>query len=198
MNENVLESDFEPLCENILSLCFDSTAALLHYLLLIYTQKPPPRILPDSDESLSTRQQVSPCSWMAEPCCRWMLSFSHVSVKTNTQESLVSCCVDRLSLIKSSLFSRERTFECMSDGIAGLVELALSLAHISPLLLHFCPLWHRRRRCFVRVASVDEAAVLGFGFGSRQRPCSFSVVKKAGWRFKVLYYFLHNFAINSF
>ncbi len=29
-----------------------------------------------------------------------MLSFSHVSVKTNTQQSLVSCCVKRLSWIK--------------------------------------------------------------------------------------------------
>ncbi len=93
-----------------------------------------------------------------------MLSFSHVSVKIKTQQSLVSCCVDRLSWIKSSLFSRERTFENMSDGIAGLVGLALSLPRIPPCLPCFCPLPHRRRRRFVRVASVDEAAVSGFGF----------------------------------
>ncbi len=138
----------------------------------------PPRVLPDSDESLSARQQVSPCSWMAES---GMLSLSHVSVKTNTQQSLVSCCVDRLSLIKSSLFSRERTFESISDGIAGLVGLALSLARIPPRLPRFCPLSHRRRRRFVRVASVGEAAVSGSGFSSRQRPCSFSVVAGESW-----------------
>ncbi len=82
-----------------------------------------------------------------------MLSFSHVSVKTNIQQSLDSCCVDRLSLIKSRLFSRERTFESMSDGIAGLVGLALCLARIPPRLPRFCPLSHRRRRRFVQVAS---------------------------------------------
>ncbi len=67
-------------------------------------------------------------------------------------------------------------FESMSDGIAGLVGLALSLAHMPPRLLRFCPLSHRRRHRFVRVASVGEAAVSEFGFSSRQRPCSFSVV----------------------
>ncbi len=58
--------------------------------------------------------------------------------------------------IKSSLFSRERTFESVSDGITGLVGLALSLARIPPHLPCFCPLSHRRRRRFVRVASVGE------------------------------------------
>ncbi len=53
---------------------------------------------------------------------------------------------DRLSWIKSSLFSREQTFESMSDGIAGLMGLALSLARIPPLLPCFCSLSHRRRR----------------------------------------------------
>ncbi len=67
-------------------------------------------------------------------------------------------------------------FESMSDGIAGLVGLALSLAHIPLCLPGFCPLSHHRRRRFVRAASVGEAAVSGFGFSSRQRPCSFSVV----------------------
>ncbi len=85
-----------------------------------------------------------------------MLSFSHVSVKTNTQQSLASCCVDRLSCIKSSLFSRERTFESMSVGRAGLVGLALSLARIPPRLPRFRPLSHRLRRCLVWVASVGE------------------------------------------
>ncbi len=129
--------------------CFDNTATLLHHSLLIYTHKPPPRVLPDSDESQSTRQQVSPCSWVVES---GMLSISHVSVKTNTQQSLVSCCVDRLRWIKSSLFSRERTFESMSDGIAGLVGLALNLARIPPRLPRFCPLSHCRHRSFVLVA----------------------------------------------
>ncbi len=67
-------------------------------------------------------------------------------------------------------------FESMSDGIAGLVGLALSLARIPPRLPRFCPLSHRRCRHFVRVASVGKAAVSGFGFSSRQRPCSFLVV----------------------
>ncbi len=120
---------------------------------------------------------VRAAEWRSPGCCR----LSHVSVKTNTQQSLVSCCVDRLSLIKSSLFSRERTFESISDGIAGLVGLALSLARIPPRLPRFCPLSHRRRRRFVRVASVGEAAVSGSGFSSRQRPCSFSVVAGESW-----------------
>ncbi len=104
-----------------------------------------------------------------------MLLFSHVSVKTNTQQSLASCCVDRLSWIKSSLFSRERTFESMSVGRAGLVGLALSLARIPPRLPRFRPLSHRLRRCLVRVASVGEAAVSRSGSSSKQRPRSFSV-----------------------
>ncbi len=107
-----------------------------------------------------------------------MLSFSHVSVKTNTQQSLASCCVDRLSWIKSSLFSRERTFESMSVGRAGLVGLALSLARIPP---RFRPLSHRLRRCLVRVASVGEAAVSRSGSSSKQRPRSFSVAAGESW-----------------
>ncbi len=103
-----------------------------------------------------------------------MLSFSHVSVKTNTQQSLASCCVDRLSWIKSSLFSSERTFESMSVERAGLVGLALSLARIPPRLPRFRPLSHRLRRRLVRIASVSEAAVSRSGFSSKQRPCSFS------------------------
>ncbi len=83
-----------------------------------------------------------------------MLSFSHVSVKTNTQQSLASCCVDRLSCIKSSLFSRERTFESMSVGRAGLVGLALSLARIPPRLLRFRPL------CSCQVKSVHAKSNL--------------------------------------
>ncbi len=35
--------------------CFDTTAALLHHSLLIYTHKPPPRVLPESVVSLSAR-----------------------------------------------------------------------------------------------------------------------------------------------
>ncbi len=108
-----------------------------------------------------------------------MLSFSHVSVKTNTQQSLASCCVDRLSCIKSSLFSRERTFESMSVGRAGLVGLALSLARIPPRLPRFRPLSHRLRRCLVRVASVGEAAVSRSGSSSKQRPRSFSIAAGA-------------------
>ncbi len=67
-------------------------------------------------------------------------------------------------------------FESMSDGISGLVGLALSLARMPPCLRRFCPLSHCRRCLFVQVASVGEAAVSVFGFSSRQRPCSFSVV----------------------
>ncbi len=110
-----------------------------------------------------------------------MLLFSHVSVKTNTQQSLASCCVDRLSWIKSSLFSRERTFESMSVGRAGLVGLALSLARIPPRLPRFRPLSHRLRRCLVRVASVGEAAVSRSGSSSKQRPRSFSVAACESW-----------------
>ncbi len=110
-----------------------------------------------------------------------MLLFSHVSVKTNTQQSLASCCVDRLSWIKSSLFSRERTFESMSVGRAGLVGLALSLARIPPSLPRFRPLSHRLRRCLVRVASVGEAAVSRSGSSSKQRPRSFSVAACESW-----------------
>ncbi len=40
--------------------CFVTATALLHHSLLIYTHKPPPRVLLDSDESLSTRKQESP------------------------------------------------------------------------------------------------------------------------------------------
>ncbi len=91
--------------------------------------------------------------------------------------------MDRLSWNKSSLFSSERTFESMSDGIAGLVGLALSLARILPRLPGFCHLSHRWRRRFARVASVGEAAVSEFGFSSRPRPYSFSVVTGESWCF---------------
>ncbi len=115
--------------------------------------------------------------WRSPGCC----CFSHVSVKTNTQQSLASCCVDRLSWIKSSLFSRERTFESMSVGRAGLVGLALSLARIPPRLPRFRPLSHRLRRCLVRVASVGEAAVSRSGSSSKRRPRSFSVAACESW-----------------
>ncbi len=103
-----------------------------------------------------------------------MLSFSHFSVKTNTQQSIASCCVDRVSWIKSSLFSRERTFESMSVGRAGLVGLALSLARIPPRLPRFRTLSHRLRRRLARIASVSEPAAVRSGSSSKQRPCSFS------------------------
>ncbi len=66
-----------------------------------------------------------------------------------------------MSLIKSSMFSRERTFESMSDGIAGLVGLAPSQARIIPRLPRICPLSHCRRRHFEQVALIGEATVLG-------------------------------------
>ncbi len=50
----------------------------------------------------------------------------------------------------------------MSDVIAGLVGLALSLARILPRLPGFCHLSHLWRHRFVRVASVGEAAVSEF------------------------------------
>ncbi len=112
--------------------------------------------------------------WRSPGCC-------HLAMFQwkQTQQSLASCCVDRLSCIKSSLFSRERTFESMSVGRAGLVGLALSLARIPPRLPRFRPLSHRLRRCLVRVASVGEAAVSRSGSSSKQRPRSFSIAAGA-------------------
>ncbi len=98
--------------------------------------------------------------WRSPGCCRLAM----FQWKTNTQQSLASCCVDRLSWIKSSLFSRERTFDSMSVGRAGLVGLALSLTRIPPRLPRFRPFSHRLRRCLVRVASVIEAAASRSGF----------------------------------
>ncbi len=114
--------------------------------------------------------------WRSLGCCR-LAMFQW----KQTQQSLASCCVDRLSWIKSSLFSRERTFESMSVGRAGLVGLALSLARIPPCLPRFRPLSHRLRCRLVRVASVGEAAVSRFGFRSKPRPCSFSAASGDSW-----------------
>ncbi len=109
-----------------------------------------------------------------------MLLFSHVSVKTNTQHSLGSCCVVRQGRIGSSLFSSECTFDSRIVGRAGLVGLAFSLARMPPRLLCLCPLSHRLRHLLVRVAAVGESVVSGSDLRSKQRPLSFSVVTGDG------------------
>lgn len=72
-----------------------------------------------------------------------MLSFSHVSVKTKTQQSFTSRCANLKSCMRSILLSSERTLAIMRDGIAGLcARLAASpdAIALAPLLLSLLPL----------------------------------------------------------
>lgn len=72
-----------------------------------------------------------------------MLSFSHVSVKTSTQQSLTVRFADLSSRMWSILLSKDRALAMMMDATAGRVGLAASLVRIPPRLLLFCFLAHR-------------------------------------------------------
>lgn len=101
-----------------------------------------------------------------------MLSFSHVSVKTSTQQLLTVRFADLSSRMSSILLSSDRTLARRMDGMAGLVGLAASLARIPPRLPLFCFLAHRFRRL---LSGGGVAGGSGVVAGRRSNPSSFSV-----------------------
>ena len=113
-----------------------------------------------------------------------MLSLSHLSVKTSTQQLLTVRFADLSSRIWSILLSKERTLAMMMDGMAGRVGLAASLARIPPRFPLFCLLAHRFRRLFIgAVVAVGSGRVhsrvrVGSGVvtGWRSNPSSLMVV----------------------
>ena len=99
---------------------------------------PPPLVFPDR-LFLSERKKILSSSWKAES---GMLSFSHVSTSTITQQFLSSSW-PRRNRNRSILLSSAQTFDKKREGIGGLRTPALILA-ISPALLpRFCLLARR-------------------------------------------------------
>ena len=113
-----------------------------------------------------------------------MLSFSHVSVKTSTQQLLTVRFADLSSRMWSILLSKDRTLAMMMDGMAGRVGLAVSLVRIPPRLPLFCFLAHRFRRLVIgAVVAVGSGRIrswvrVGSGVvtGWRSSPSSLMVV----------------------
>lgn len=107
--------------------------------MLMWAQKPPPRVLPHRAACLLVQSEVSLCSWMV---VSRTLSLSHVSVKTKMQQSLNSHCLVHWSQMYSSLLSSEQMFESRMNGRAGRLGFALTIAQTPACLLCFCFLAH--------------------------------------------------------
>uniref|UniRef100_A0A3Q1D9D1 Leukocyte cell-derived chemotaxin 2 like n=1 Tax=Amphiprion ocellaris TaxID=80972 RepID=A0A3Q1D9D1_AMPOC len=113
--------------------------------------RPSSRLLPELAASLSAQYDAIPSICMASS---GMLSWSHVSMKANTQQSFHSLWVS-LSKCNSSSLSRERTLESRSAGTAGL-ELTASIVSDS------IPCWHSMSKSRPSVAITATFIALTF------------------------------------